>query len=70
MHPLGISGDALVPKAFCTLGFSLSHSRENAGGFNKPFQRTAFGAGLYYHRRTALGSEDEEGHSESTAPFS
>lgn len=69
VHPPGISGDALVSEAFCTLGFSLSHSRGQAGGFNKPCWRTSLGAGLYYHRMTPPGREDKESHSESTAVF-
>lgn len=38
-----------------------AHNREIARVFNKPFQRTPFGAGLYYRRRIPLGCGYEEG---------
>lgn len=61
MCSLGSRGDAPGLKAFCALVFSLSHSTENAGVFNKPLQRTSFGAGLYYYKEAPLGPEYREG---------
>lgn len=59
----------LLHKPLCALGFSLSHSREDAAGLTA-LPESIFRSRSVLAEKDPLGSEHEEGHLESIAAFS